>query len=97
MSVEIPRTPIVRAAPPVPLCHSGLSDPVAVHYYAIRLMAVVEQEIGDLWRDTIDSGDPHLSDSLVELEPRGATGCARLREQAGHRPGSCREQPTSSL
>jgi hypothetical protein len=30
-------------------------------------MAAVEQEIGDLWRDTIDSGDPHLSDSLVDL------------------------------
>ena len=67
MSVEISRTPIVRTGPPRPFGHSGLRDPVAVHDYAIRLMAAVEQEIGDLWRDTIDSGDPQLSDRLVDL------------------------------
>jgi hypothetical protein len=79
MSAEISTTPIVLAGPPRPsrrargdgrqsrFGHGALSDAKAVYDYAIELMAAVEHEIGDLWRDTIDCGDPHLSDSLVDL------------------------------
>ena len=77
MSVEISRAPMVlagrepstRGADGVRQrgCVHGLDATSAVSDYVSELMAAVEQEIGDLWRDTIDSGDSLLSDRLVEL------------------------------
>ena len=78
MSVEMSRAPMVlrgrepstRVADGVRqrgCVHGALDSTSAASDYASELMAAVEQEIGDLWRDTIDSGDSLLSDRLVEL------------------------------
>jgi hypothetical protein len=44
-----------------------LADSDAVLGHAAELVAAVETEISDLWRDTIDRGDLVLSERLVAL------------------------------
>ena len=61
------RRPSIRAGPQRRFRRDAPGDERAVFDYAADLMAAVEQEIGDLWRDTLDGGDALLSDRLVEL------------------------------
>jgi hypothetical protein len=92
MSAEISRAPIAQpnGAARRRFDRAELPDANAVLDYAAGLMAAVEQEIGDLWRDTIDCGDSRLSDRLVDLSDavRRAALAFEIESTSGAAPSS---------